>query len=196
MSKQRHGCSSRKPHRLSGQHGPGVAGPTIASLGHPGSASQDDDSDDMDFSAPRKGRLSAPQRQAQLSQLTDRTRLGRLKDTIHSSQRVHKNRGPVPCSSLPQVAFFFYLDACVGRVLTPHDHITNVQKRLGNKLWEGDGQCRCCGSFLDPQLESAETCSTAEATRGHYACVHAVVCGMKLADPGITTEPRGFTATG
>ena len=31
-------------------------------------------------------------------------------------------------------------------------------------------------------------------TRGHYACVHAVVCGLKLAGPGITTEPRGLTA--
>ena len=59
----------------------------------------------------------------------------------------------------------------------------------------GGGQCRCCGSFLDPQLEHAETCSTAEATRVHNACVHAVVCGMNLADPGITTEPRGLTAS-
>ena len=30
---------------------------------------------------------------------------------------------------------------------------------------------------------------------GHHACVHVVVCGMKLADPGITTEPRGLTAS-
>ena len=50
---------------------------------------------------------------------------------------------------------------------------------------------RCCGSFLDPQLEHAESCSNDEATREHHACVHAAVCGMKLADPGITTEPRG-----
>ena len=42
----------------------------------------------------------------------------------------------------------------------------------------------------NPQLEHAETCSTAEATRGYHAGVHAVVCGMKLADPGITAEPR------
>ena len=45
-------------------------------------------------------------------------------------------------------------------------------------------------SVLRPQLEHAETCSNAEAAREHYACDHAVVCGMKLADPGITTEPR------
>ena len=46
-----------------------------------------------------------------------------------------------------------------------------------------------------PQLEHAQTCSTAEVWRGHNACVHAVVCGMKLADPGITTEPRGLTTS-
>ena len=38
---------------------------------------------------------------------------------------------------------------------------------------------------------ATESCSTAEATLGHYACVHAVVCGMKLAD----LEPRGLTAS-
>ena len=59
----------------------------------------------------------------------------------------------------------------------------------------GGGQCRCCGSFLDLQLEHAETCSTTEATRRHYACVHAVVCGMKIADPGMSTEPRRLTAS-
>ena len=36
--------------------------------------------------------------------------------------------------------------------------------------------------------------SIAEATRGHHACVRAVFGGLKLADPGITTEPRGLTA--
>ena len=76
----------------------------------------------------------------------------------------------------------------------PHDFITNVQKRLGNTTWTGFGQRRLCGSFLDPQLEHGETCSTAEATRGHYGCVHAVLSGLKLADPG-TTEPRGLTET-
>ena len=78
---------------------------------------------------------------------------------------------------------------------TPHDYVTNIQKRLGNRLWEGDGQCRCCGSFLASQRENAETCSTPEATWEHCACVHAVVWGMKLADPGITTEPRGLTVS-
>ena len=49
--------------------------------------------------------------------------------------------------------------------------------------------------FLGPQLEHAETCSNAEATREQHACVHAVVCGMKLADPSITGETRVLTAS-
>ena len=38
-------------------------------------------------------------------------------------------------------------------------------------------------------------CATAEATQGHYACVRAVVNGIRLADPGVTTEPQGLTST-
>ena len=70
------------------------------------------------------------------------------------------------------------------------------KKRLGLLAYTGFGQCRLCGSFLDSQLEHGETCSTtAEATPGHYACVHAVLGGLKLADPVITAEPRGLTET-
>ena len=72
-------------------------------------------------------------------------------------------------------------------------YITNVQTRLGNRAWIGFGQCPLCGSFLDIQLEHGETCSTAEATRGLSACVLAVFGGLKLADPGITTQARGLT---
>ena len=39
---------------IGGLQGPSVANPTIASLEHPSSASQDEDSDDMDFSAHQK----------------------------------------------------------------------------------------------------------------------------------------------
>ena len=63
-----------------------------------------------------------------------------------------------------------------------------------DSAYTGPGQCRLCGSFLDSHLEHGETCSTAEATRGHYACVHAVFGGLQLAEPGITTEPRGRPA--
>ena len=79
------------------QHGPSVPHPTVSDLERPSSASQtrpphpsntpasqDEDSEDMDFSAPRRSRLSAPQLQAQLSRLTDRTLLRRLKNTLLS----------------------------------------------------------------------------------------------------------------
>ena len=60
-------------------------------------------------------------------------------------------------------------------------------------MYSGGGPCRLCGAHLDAQLEHAETCCTAEATRGHYACVRAIVDGLRLADPAVTTEPRGLT---
>ena len=102
---------------------------------------------------------------------------------------------PTQCAAAPSAAFtshkwLYHLDACAGSVLTPHDYITNVHKGLGNRIWVSDGQCRCCGSFLDPQLEHAETCSNAEATREHHVCVHAAVCGKKQADPGISSLLR------
>ena len=68
-----------------GYNGPSVTTPTVSELEHPSSASQDEESDDLDFSsAPRKSRRSAPQLQAQLSRLPDRTRLRRLKNTLFS----------------------------------------------------------------------------------------------------------------
>ena len=149
----------------------------------------------MDFSTPRKSRLGAPQLQAQLSRSTDTTRLRRLKCTLLSKgawQQVRRVEDL--CHTHVSHKWLYHLDACAGSVLTPHDCITNVQKGFENRALTGFGECRLCGSFLDPQLEHGETCSTAEATLGHYACVHAVVCGLKLADPGISTEPSGLTA--
>ena len=93
----------------------------------------------------------------------------------------------MPCSFHPQVAL------PAGRVCGKCPHA--ARRHHGNRIWVRDGQCRRCGCVPGPQLEHAETCSNAEATRRHYAWVHAVVCGMKLADPGITTEPRGLTAS-
>ena len=53
---------------------------TVSEIEQSGSASQDDDDDsEPAFAPPRKSRLSAPQLQAQLSRLSDRTRLRRLK---------------------------------------------------------------------------------------------------------------------
>ena len=62
-------------------------------------------------------------------------------------------------------------------------------------MYNGEAPCRLCGAYLDTHLEHSETCSTAEATRGHYAVVRAVVDGLKLADPAITTEPRRLTTS-
>ena len=181
---------------VSGLQRPSVANPTIASLEHPSSASQEEDSDDMDFSTPRKSRQCGPQLQAQLSRLTDRSRLRRLKDTL-VSKSVWQQVTWIEdlCHAQVSHKWLCQLGACAGSVLTPHDFFANAQKRLGSRVWVGGGRCRCCGSFLDPQLEHAETCSTAEATRVLYACVHAVICGMKLADPRITTDTRGLTAS-
>ena len=88
----------------------------------------------MDFSAPRKSRLSGPQLQAQLSRLTDRTRLRRLKDTLLSKgawQQVTR------IEDLCHAQVSHHLDACAGSVLTLEDYITNVQKRLGSRVWVG-----------------------------------------------------------
>ena len=86
----------------------------IPCLEHPGSASQDDDSDDMDFSASRKSRLSGPQLQAQLSRLTDRFRLRRLKDTLFSKgawQQVTRIEDLRHAQVSPQVALTTWMRA-------------------------------------------------------------------------------------
>ena len=70
-------------------------------------------------------------------------------------------------------------------------HHQRTKKTRQQALGVGGGQCRCCGSFLDPQLEHAETCSNTEATREHYACVHAVVCGLKLTDRALPRNQAG-----
>ena len=150
-----------------------TTGPTVSELGHPSSASKDEDSEDMDFSSTlRKSRLSAPQLQAQLSRLSDWTRLRRLKNTpLARRVRQQVTRIEDLCHTHVSHKWLYHLETGAGSVLTPHDYITNVQKRLRNRAWTGFGQRRLCGSFLDPQLEHRETCSIAEATQGHNACV-------------------------
>ena len=166
----------------------------MSDLEHPSSASQDEDGDDMDFSAPRKSWLSAPQLQAQLSRLTHRTRLRRLKNTLLSKgacQQVTK----IEDLCHAQVSHKWLLPPGRMRGKCPDAERLHYERAEKTRQQTLGGWCRCCGSFLNPQVEHAETFTKVEATRGHYACVHAVVCGMKLADPGITTEPRGLTAS-
>ena len=80
----------------------------MSELEHPSSASQDDDSDDMDFSSTlRKSRLSAPLLQAQLSRLSDRTSTQALEEHIPLQGCVAasgENRRLVAHACLPQAA--------------------------------------------------------------------------------------------
>ena len=98
----------------------------------------------------------------------------------------------MPRSGLPQVALPSGTRA-VEVFLTPHDYITNVQKRLGNRVWVASTDA-AVPSWIH-SWNTQKPASPPEATRGHYTCVHALLCGMKLPDPGITTEFRGLTAS-
>ena len=91
--------------------------------------------------------------------------------------------------------WLWHLDTRSGSVLSEADYVVGVQKRVGARVFEGGSCCRLCGCPLDPQLEHSEVCATAAATRGHYACVRALVEGFRVADPGTSTEPRGLTDT-
>ena len=91
--------------------------------------------------------------------------------------------------------WLWHLDANQGSVLSQSDYVHNVRRRLGARMYCGREACRLCGSPLDAELEHSDTCATGEATKGHYAVVRAVVEGLKTADPGVTTEPRGLSST-
>ena len=95
---------------------------------------------------PWKSRLSAPQLQAQLSRLTGRTRLRRLKSTLFSKgawQQV--TRIGDLCHTHVSHKWLSHLDA--GSVLTPRD-IANVQKEETGRR-QDLAKCRLCGSFVD-----------------------------------------------
>ena len=69
---------------IGGLQGPTVTNPTVADLEHPSSASQDEHSEDMDFSAPGKSRFSAPQLQAHLSRVTAHSQKGGTPDSTRT----------------------------------------------------------------------------------------------------------------
>ena len=144
-------------------NGPAIVPPTIADVEQGTLTSQrDDDDSDPTFAPSRRQRLNAPQLQAQLSRLSDRTRLRHLKNNLQAKGAWQQMTRIVDlCHAQVSHKCLFHLDACGGSVLA------NVQKRLGNRSYVGFGDCHLCGAFLDAQLEHGETCSTTEATRGH-----------------------------
>ena len=151
--------------------------------------------DEKDQAAARGSRLNSSHLQRELSLLADRTKARRLADTLKQQGAwPHEQRLAEIRHKEVSHRWLRNLDAKVGGVLAPADFVINVQKRIGCRSYTGCAPCRICGATLDTYLEHSETCSTAEATRGHYACVRAMVHGLRLADPAITTEPRGLTS--
>jgi len=144
------------------------------------------------------GRVVTPGNlQKELCRLLDCTRLRALEKTLHDQSnwpqltRLKELRHPGVSH-----AWLWHLDHTTGSVLSEEDYVLNIQKRLGARILEGPEElpvCRLCQSHLDPQMEHCEVCSIGEATRGHYACVRAVVAGLRAADPAVTTEPQGLT---
>ena len=146
--------------------------------------------------APFRPSLTAPHLQKELTRLADCTRLRALESRLRAQanwgqlERLRDLRHPEVSHE-----WLWHLNARSGTVMAQADYIIGVQKRLGARIYEGAARCRLCGAYLDPELQHSETCSTAEATRGHYACVRVLVEGFRLADPSTTTEPRGLTDT-
>ena len=142
------------------------------------------------------GGLCPQHLQKELAKLADCTRLRRLENTLQQQsswgqlERLRELRHPEVSHK-----WLWHLDSTQGSVLAQCDYTLNVQKRLGARVFEAVVSCRLCGTQMEPCLEHSEVCATAEATRGHYACVRALVDGFKMADPGVTTEPRGLTST-
>ena len=144
----------------------------------------------------RERRLTPSYLQKELVRLADCTRLRALEASLRQQgnweqlERLQDLRHPGVSHR-----WLWHLDSRSGAVLAEEDYVLGVQKRLGGRVHEGCAPCRLCGAPLDPQLEHSEVCGTAAATRGHYACVRALVEGFRLADPSVTTEPRGLTDT-
>ena len=153
------------------------------------------DDDNVARAGQQQPRLSSSHLQRELSMLSDRTKARRLADKLKQQgawqqlQRFTEIRHKEVSHR-----WLSNLDPKSGSVLASADFTINVQKRIGCRSYAGSALCRVCGVPLDAYLEHSETCSTSEATRGHYACVRSLVNGFRLADPAVTTEPRGLTS--
>ena len=77
--------------------------------------------------------------QAQVFQLTDRTRLRRLKDTLQAKGAWQQVVGIEDlCDTRVSHKWLNRLDACVGSVLTLHDNVVTFHKRVKNRSYTGD----------------------------------------------------------
>ena len=107
--------SERAAANSTGASRPSTVGPTITGVERADSVSQEHrDGDEITLVPTRGGRLSALQLQAQLSRLTDRTRLRRLKGTLQAQGAWQQQ--------LPGFhKWLFLLDMCARSVLAPRD---------------------------------------------------------------------------
>ena len=58
-----------------------------------------------------------------------------------------------------------HLDTRAGSVLPAGDFVVNVQKRLDNRIFTGEAQCRLCGEYLDARLEHSVPSLQASASQ-------------------------------
>ena len=180
------------------QHGAQAGQAPIIPRAQVETATQSDVHDHGDDEATngRRGQTTAMHLQQEFCSLRDRSRLRNLEHDLASQgnwpqlDRLKDLRHAGMSNK-----WLCHLDTRCGSVLAAPDFIINVQKRLGAASHASALMCRLCGVQLDPQLEHSETCSAAEATKGHYACVRALLSGIRLADPSATTEPRGLTSS-
>ena len=134
--------------------------------------------------------------QGQLARLLDCTRTRKLEEVLAAKcmwsqlRRLKELRHKETCHS-----WLWHINPVCGSVMAETDYVLNVQKRLGAKVLHTECFCRVCGKLLDPCLNHSEVCAIGEATRGHYAVVRSLVDGIRIADPAVTTEPRGLTRT-
>ena len=162
---------------VNGGAGAAPAIPRILAAGAVPSMSDDPQEDGGEaISRGRRGRTTSIHLQKELSALRDRSRLRDLEAELEAQgnwpqlDRVRELRHADVSHK-----WLGHLDTRSGSVLAAADFVLNVQKRLGAISHAGTLLCRLCGTQLDPQVEHSECCSIAEATKGHYACVRALL---------------------
>ena len=88
-----------------------------------------------------------------------------------------------------------YSHACAGSVLTPHDYITTCRKDLATGRGQALISADSVVSSLTHSLNTERLAAPPEPPEETTHVFAASLGGLKLADPGITTESRGLTAT-